>query len=112
MAASVIYEYPTSGGTTPPTQAQMALLSMVTAQVVMGDTDTTAAITHNMQISLANLGSLFPTVVVSPNVLGTTPAQVTVTLTNSNIITLGKVSLVGSNGTFSVTILRPSSVIQ
>lgn len=111
MAASVLYQYPNGfGGTNPPTQAVMALLSLVTVQVVLGDTDTTAAVTHNMQISAADLGSLFPVVRVLASSLGTNPAFITVALTNSNVITLSKISQVGSNGTFNVYVLRPNTL--
>ncbi len=113
MAAVITYEYPVGGTTVAPTQAQMALLSMLTAQVVfVVDTDTTAVITHNMGVSAANLGSLFPIVVITPNVLGTAPLFVVAALTNSNVVTLTKASGLGSNGTFSVTVMRPNSLME
>jgi hypothetical protein len=112
MAVTVNYQYPVAGpSTVPPTSAQVALLSAVTAQVIMGDTDTTAAITHNFGTSAANLGSLFPVPIVYANLLGTAPYQLAVSLTNSNVVTLSKISQTGSNGTFNVVLLRPNTNI-
>jgi hypothetical protein len=115
MAVTVNYEYPGLGlGTNPPSIAQIALLSAVTAQVVFGDADTTAAITHNFGISTPNLGSLFPFVGYYPTLLGTNPAAAVVSaaLTNSNVVTLTKsATTAGTNGTYNVILLRPNSLI-
>ena len=111
MAAGVVtYINPTSG-TVPPTLAQMLPLSRVAALVSFGDTDTTALITHNMNIPLAsspsqhgqNSGS--PIVIINYSTPGTGPAVLSFTR-GTNTLSLTKVSAAGSGGTFEVQIER------
>lgn len=115
MAVTISYQYPVAtAGTTPPTVLQSLGANMVNALVNWVDADTTTLLTHNFGMSTLDLSSLFPVVVVN-NVAGvTTTLQpvVTVGLTNSNAITLGKGTIVGTQGTLSVNILRPNTLIR
>jgi hypothetical protein len=116
MAVIVNYNVPGipgfTVGTTPPTQAQMANLSMVLAQVTFLDGDLLGTVTHNMQIPQAKLNSGIPVVFVYPITVGTTPQPILGSLASSNTIVLSKGSVIGSNGTYQVTILEPSTLIQ
>ena len=117
MAITVNYTVPGGVGflgTNPPSYAQMALVNEVVAQVVMGDTDTAAAVTHGIAFTSAQLGSGSPQcylAVAAPG-LGTTPAPVFAVVTNTQIVTLTKISLVGSNGTFLLTVAKPNTITQ
>ena len=110
MAATVSYINPTN---TTPTAVQMLPLSRVVSLVNFGDTDTTALLTHNMNIPLAstptqhgqNSGSPWVTMVLSAGTLGTIAPIITVTR-GTNTLTLTKVSATGSNCTMEVTIER------
>lgn len=115
MAVTITYEYPVAtAGTTPPTILQSLGANMVNALVNWADADTTTLLTHNFQMSAADLTSLFPVVVVN-NVVGATTTVapvITVGLTNSLAITLGKGTIVGTQGTISVNIFRPLQVVR
>lgn len=117
MAVNVNYQVPGipgfTVGTTPPTQAQMANLSMVLAQVTFLDGDLLGTVTHNLQIpSQALLNSGIPLLALYPISLGTTPQPILGSLASSNTLVLSKASVIGSNGTYQVTILRPNTVIE
>lgn len=96
-----------------PTAAQMLPLSRVTALVNFADGDTTALITHNMNIPLAstptqhgqNSGSPIVVMTLSVGSL-TTVAPVIAFTRGTNTITLTKASVVGSNCTVEVNIER------
>ena len=115
MAVTVTYSapgipgFPT--GTTPPTQAQMADISALTAVVTFADADLLGTITHNMQIPTASLALGVPLVSLYPQILGTTPQPILGSLLNSNTVLLTKSSVIGSNGSYQVTILRPNTSI-
>src|SRR6185369_12951676 len=51
-AGTITYVYPVAGAT-PPTAAEVGLLSMVIADAVFGVNDTVATITHNLATSAA-----------------------------------------------------------
>lgn len=110
MAFTVNYAYPTSGSA--PTQTTMASLSMVTAQIVGTDGDTGVTVTHNMNLTGAQLANLWPVPVFNYTTAPTTtlanPMQITV-LTNT--VTLTKVAQTGSAFTGNLAILRPNSII-
>jgi hypothetical protein len=111
MATEIVtYAYPVAG-TTAPTAAQVAQLSMVTAQVSFVDTSTTVVVTHNFGTTLAQGSNQFPIVIVTPQTPGTNAASVDVVLTNSVSITLNKVSALASGGTYAVYIMRPNTMI-
>jgi len=115
MASSVTYNWPTSpGASIAPTTTQTGLggSSIVTAQLVMADADTTALITHNFLLSTTELSNGFPLVSWYPTSTGTNPSTITCALTNSVAITLTKGTAAGSGGTFNVNILRPFSAIR
>lgn len=111
MATEIVtYALPVPG-TTPPTAAQVARKSMVTAQVSMVDTSTTVVITHNLGLTTAQLASLFPLVTVNVETPGTAIPSFVIARTNSVSITLSKLSAAGSGGTYTVVIQRPNSSI-
>lgn len=109
---TVTYEYPVSGSSAPTAQ-KMLTLSLVTAVLNWGDTDTTATITHNMGITAAQLAQLFPFVSVYAVALNGSPSApppfVSTLATNS--ITITKSSVTNSGGTFNVYIFRPNTVM-
>lgn len=111
-AVTVTYAYPVAG-TVAPTVAQAAAENMLTATVVIGaDTDTTTLVTHNWQLTTAQLANNWPVVIgPTPNVIGTAQCTIAVVLTNSVAITLNKGNVAGSAGTYIVTLLRPHSII-
>lgn len=111
-AVTVTYAYPVAG-TVAPTVAQAAAENMLTATVVIGaDTDTTALVTHNWQLTTAQLANNWPIVIgPTPNVVGTAYCSIAVVLTNSVAITLNKGNVAGSAGTYLITLLRPHSII-
>jgi hypothetical protein len=85
---------------------------MLTAQVNFGDTDTIATITHNWQLSTAQLANLWPTIKSYLNTNGGTLLPIlTWALTNSVAVTITKVSATGSGGTTTVVLERPHSII-
>lgn len=98
-----------TGGTTPPTTTQSETVNAVVATVVLGDTETTAPIIHNMQITAAALAAFQPYVTVGISVPGTVAPLVSRVLTDGNTVTLNKTSNTGSGATFVVVIRRPYS---
>jgi hypothetical protein len=115
MAVTITYEYPVAtAGTVPPTVLQSLGANMVNALVNWLDADTTTLLTHNFGMSTADLTSLFPVVVIN-NVVGVTTTVapvITVGLTNSNAVTIGKGTIVGTQGTLSVNVFRPHTMIR
>jgi hypothetical protein len=115
MASTTTYTNPNgAGGTVPPTSVQVLGLSRVVALVAFGDSDTTATITHNMNIPLAstptqhgqNSGNPWITWIVSTSSAGTVAAVLAFTRgTNTVVITKGN-TVAGSNCTVEVTIER------
>lgn len=113
MAATVTYTNPVSG-TTPPTAVQMLPLSRVVSIVNFGDADTTALITHNMNIPLASTPSQHGQNSGSPIIIMTlasgsltTVAPVIAFTRSTNTLTLTKAATItGSNCTVEVNIER------
>lgn len=105
---TVTYKYPVSG-LVAPTAQQVRVLSMVTATLNWGDTDTSATITHNFGLSSAELADLFPVPVVYAIALNGSPSAPApfVNLTDGNTITITKSSVTNSGGTFNVVVFRP-----
>ncbi len=111
MATEIVtYCYPVAG-TTAPTLAQMFGLSLMTCQVSMVDTSTTVAITHNMALTLAQGSNQFPLIGAYVQTPGTAVPSLAFGLTDSNHITLNKLTGAGSGGTYCVFVMRPNTVI-
>lgn len=114
MAQTVTYTYPVAG-TTPPTQLQALGCNAVVATLTWADSEVSAAIVHNFKVSAAQLANLFPLVSivtaagVTTTLLPTT--GYTVAWTDSSTITIGKTTVVGTQGTLVVTIFRPMSTM-
>jgi hypothetical protein len=113
MASTVTYAYPVAGATAP-TAAQAAAVNMITATVYFGATETSGVVTHNWQLTTAQLANLWPVVSIyqldPPN--GATLGPVfTVALTNSVAVTIKKVSGTNQDGTVVVVLMRPHSII-
>jgi len=112
MASTVTYAHPVSG-TTAPTAAQAARANSLTAQVNFADGDTVATVTHNWQLSAANLAKQYPFVQWYWQTAGTAVCTLQVALTNSVAVTVTKLSTAaGTGGTLCVVLQRPYSTIQ
>lgn len=115
--ATITYAYPVAG-TTPPTAIQASQVNVVTASVVFADADTTALVTHNLNIGTTtpfqmNTAQLFPEVIVYWSATNTAFAGLSIALTSGNVITLTKANVqTGTGGTAVVTIRRPTSAAQ
>jgi hypothetical protein len=104
-AVTVTYKTPVSG-LTAPTAAQVYGLGLISAVLEIGDTDTSAVITHNFGLDANELASRFPIVVMNPTAGGTVFPQFTIAKA-TNSVTLTKASASGTGGSFDVFILRP-----
>lgn len=113
MAVTTTYTYPVAGAT-PPTAAEAA--TRVSAGVIASiDADTTATVTHNFGLSVAELAEGAPLVAITPLLQAeallsgwavTAKATDSITLTKS--VTVGS----GAAGTqIQVEVLRPHSII-
>jgi hypothetical protein len=122
MAGTVTYKDPiipiggsgATPGTVPPSAVQMLGLSRVTALVAFVDADTTALITHNMNIPLVSTPSQHGQQQASPIVIigidsssaGTLVAPISFTR-GTNTLTLTKLATsAGTNVTLEVNIER------
>ena len=101
-----------TGGTTAPTLAQSYQTQAVVAQVSMGDTETTATLTHNMAISTAALAALQPYIQWYLATPGTAVPILSFALTSGNVVTITKASATGSGGIYTVIVRRPWSASQ
>jgi hypothetical protein len=101
-----------TGGTTAPTIVQSETVNAVVATVSFADSETTALISHNMQITAAQLAALQPYIqcyiATGPTVL----PILSFALTSGNVVTVTKTSLEGSGGSLVVIIRRPYSASQ
>ena len=115
MAQTITYAYPVAG-TTAPTLLQALGCNAVTATLNWSDSETSAAIVHNFKLSAAQLANLFPFVSVNVRSDSTTTLQpttgYTVALTDSSTVTIGKTTVVGTQGTLIVVIQRPFSEVS
>lgn len=111
MASTVTYQYPVSATTVAPTAAQAGTTSIITASVQLGDTDTTATVTHNWGMTAAQNTALFPNVNIQQSNTPTTAIPVVVATLGTNTITLTKASATGSSTTVIVTVMKPHSII-
>ena len=101
-----------TGGITPPTKAQAVQVQAVVATVAMADTDTTAAITHNMAISTAGLAAQQPYITWYISTPGTALPLLSFALTDANTVTVNESSLTDTGGAYTVIIRRPYSASQ
>jgi len=112
MSVTVTYDYPTTASsTTPPTAAQAANTNAVTGTVTATtNTDTSAVIQHNWNLSTAQENALQPFVRLIPLIPGFYGATPFVTFTNGNEITI-TLSGTGYNANpmFAFVIERPHS---
>lgn len=110
---TVNYKWPVSG-TTAPTALQASQVSTINAQVVLADADTVAVVTHNWNLSAADLAAYFPIVssfVEGSGTGGAILATILTTLTNSVAVTISKVSTAaGTAQTLVVSLSRPHSI--
>lgn len=111
MASTVTYQYPVSATTVAPTTAQAGTTSIITASVQMGDTDTTATLTHNWGLTAGQNTALFPIYHAYLTNTPTTALPITVSALGTNTVTLAKASATGSSVTTTVTLQRPHSII-
>ena len=99
-----------AGGTVAPTTAQVATVNAVVASVAFADADTIATFTHNFGLTAAQAACLQPYLqwYNDGTSLGTVAPFFTFTRT-TNVITINKTSVVGSNCTIIVIVRRPMS---
>lgn len=112
MAQTITWLYPITG-TTPPTIAQALLCNEQQITVNWSDSEVTALLTHNWGLTAAQALNDWPNTFIN-YLAGTTttlPQAISVTFTNTNVVTLTKSTVVGGQGTLIVTLLRPFSEI-
>lgn len=117
---TVTYCWPggaTGPTTTNPTATQASQVNLQTAIVSMGDTETFALFTHNWGLPASFPTFLFPLIFYRQSDLGigvqTFAAALTFNIVSStNVITINKISSIGSGGSFIVTLMRPVSLIR
>jgi len=104
-----------TGGATAPTQEQSATVQAVVATVQFSDTDTIATFTHNFGLSAAAAAALAPYIqwyaLLFAATTNTYPL-LTFALTNTNVITINKISNTGTGSTIVVIVRRPWSASQ
>jgi hypothetical protein len=112
MAQTITWVYPITG-TTPPTIAQALLCNEQQIQVNWSDSEITALLTHNWGLSAGQAANDWPNPIINyfAGTTTTLPQAISVTFTNTNVITLTKSTVVGGQGTLIVTLLRPFSEI-
>lgn len=102
-----------TGGATAPTQAQSAGRNLVSALLNFTDTDTVFTLTHNLNLSAAQLAALFPLVTWittgSVQAVGTAVAPVLAIAKGANTITVTKLQATGSGQTVQIDIRRPGT---
>lgn len=111
----VIYKYPVTG-TVAPTSLQARGVNTQVIEVGFADADTTAVITHNWKMSVADLAFFFPTISWYPELSGTGGsilATLIATLTDSVSVTISKPGVAaGSAQTVVVVLQRPHSIVR
>lgn len=119
-AVVVTYKYPISG-TTAPTIAQMQNKHALTALVTALDADTVITVTHNWGLANTDFqgfpdgpAGLFPLVIINLESDATTTVEpiFQISLTNTNAVVINKPTTVGTQGTYIVQILRPTSLAK
>lgn len=102
-----------TGGSTAPTQAQSFTRNLVSLTLNFTDTDTTFTLTHNFNLTIAQLACLLPLVnintVGSVQAVATAVAPVFTVSKAANTVTLTKLQATGSGSTVQVDIRRPGT---
>ena len=112
----ITYLFPTgAANATPPTAIQASQVPTQTAQVFFADTDAQAVVVHNMQLGPSAPFFLFPEIIMTKSLGGGSDSSFatnfTFVLTNTNSITINKLSVgTGSGGTYNLVIRRPHSI--
>jgi hypothetical protein len=118
IGVSYAWTNPAGGGyqtvtTTGPTTTQAYYLSQLMVQLTAADADTTCTITHNWALTAAEQANLYPQISWILGGGATTTVVPTIAFTvTTNTITVLKTSVVGSQGTYIVTISRPNTIIR
>lgn len=101
-------------GTFAPTAAQVSIstLNTVVCQMVFADADTVATITHNLNISTADLAKGYPRITAYLTGAGTFPTLLSFTQTINSITVAKPSTAAGSAGTWIAIIDRPHSFIR
>jgi hypothetical protein len=113
MAATVNYQWPVANTTVAPTQAQSNYLVKGTLNWL--DADTTVTITHNFNLSAADVTALFPDVdlVIDSTNTGTGLQAGTIAVASAaNTVTLTKVSAAGTGGTWRFSLDKWHSITR
>jgi hypothetical protein len=119
-AVTVTYEYPVNG-TTAPTSSTMLQHNALTALVNALDADTVITITHNWGLPSKDgqgfpdgPAGLFPFVIINSrsDSTGTVVPLFLISLTNTNAVVINKPTTVGTQGTYIVQILKPTSLAK
>lgn len=107
--ATTTYEWPIAG-VTAPTATQMFGHNTLVAQVAPALYDTTIVITHNMNISTADLASGFPEIEITPiaAAFATSTPFISARAANSVTVTISD-PVTEAEDTFRITIKRPQS---
>ena len=92
-----------TGGSTAPTQAQSFTRNLVSLTLNFTDTDTTFTLTHNFNLTTAQLACLLPLVNINPG------GSVFTVSKAANTVTLTKLQATGSGSTVQVDIRRPGT---
>ena len=116
IGVSYAWTNPAGGGyqtvtTTGPTTTQAYYLSQLMAQLTAGDADTTCTITHNFALTAAEQTAFQPMIswVLGTGATTTVVPCIAFTVT-TNTITVAKASVVGSQGTYIVTLNRQTII--
>ena len=110
---AVTVTYPLTGGITAPIAAVMFGHSRLKAQVAASaDADTAIVITHNWNLSAAELAALQPDIVLTPLTAAGVLSAPTITTRAANSVTITKSTATGSGAApiqLEVTLNRPAS---
>ena len=119
-AVVVTYKYPVNS-TTAPTTSTMLQHNLLTALVTALDADTVITITHNWGLPNKDgqgfpdgPAGLMPLVIINLESDATTTVEPVflVSLANTNSVVINKPTTVGTQGTYIVQILRPTSLAK
>ena len=115
MAVTVTYEYPVAG-IVAPTALQARVATCVATVTKGADGDTAATITHNMNLSAAQIAQGFPIVTITKiEQITAVLADWTVSSVTANTVVLAATAAGGSgsaNPQIRVTVRRPHSITK